>query len=188
MLAYVFIRSIVFSQCYMFYVAYITTTIVLSFQKNFNQNVLLEVASSGMWNLVVIYIHTYVRIFRRTQQSLSCDLKMGATIELWTLVLKIVNDDQKDANILAYLFIPNQLYIFRAMSSPVIRSTWLYLQHLILSTGIAAGWCHGWDGTQFHLTHDTSRQQYRWTISDAVNTVKCSWWRAKTSPEICRAD
>ena len=46
-----------------------------------------------------------------------------------------------------YLFIPSQLYMFRAMSSPIIRSIWLYLQLLILSTGIAAGWCHGWDGT-----------------------------------------
>ena len=54
-----------------------------------------------------------------------------------------VNDDQKDATILANLFIHNQLYIFRAISSPIIRSTWLYLQHLILSTGIAAGWCYG---------------------------------------------
>ena len=35
----------------------------------------------------------------------------------------IVNDDQHNATILAYLFIPNQLYMFRAMSSPVIRST-----------------------------------------------------------------
>ena len=46
----------------------------------------------------------------------------------------IVNDDQKDATILAYLLIPNQLYMFRAMPSPISRSTWLYLQHLILST------------------------------------------------------
>jgi len=34
--------------------------------------------------------------------------------------LIIVNDDQQDATILAYLFIPNQLYMFRAMSSPII--------------------------------------------------------------------
>ena len=59
----------------------------------------------------------------------------------------IVNDDQQDATILAYLFIPNQLYTFRAMTSPIISSTWLHLQLLILSTDIAAGWCHGWDGT-----------------------------------------
>ena len=46
----------------------------------------------------------------------------------------IVNDDQQDATILAYLSIPNQLYMFRAITSPIIRSTWLYLHHLILST------------------------------------------------------
>jgi len=34
----------------------------------------------------------------------------------------IVNDDQQDATILTYLFIPNQLYMFRAMSSPIVRS------------------------------------------------------------------
>ena len=91
------------------------------------------------------------------------------------------------------------------------NSTWLYLQLLILSTDIAAGWCRGWDGTgtaldciysfwycppilllagvvyemeleQFHLIHDTSRQQYPWKISEALNTVKWSWWWAKTSP------
>ena len=36
---------------------------------------------------------------------------------------EIVNDDQQDATIFAYLFIPNQLYMFRAMSLPIIRST-----------------------------------------------------------------
>jgi len=35
----------------------------------------------------------------------------------------IVNDDQQDATTLVYLFIPNQLYMFRAMSSSIIRST-----------------------------------------------------------------
>jgi hypothetical protein len=34
-----------------------------------------------------------------------------------------VNDDHQDATILAYLFIPKQLSMFRAMSSPIIRST-----------------------------------------------------------------
>ena len=54
-----------------------------------------------------------------------------------------VNDDLQDGTILAYLFILNQLYMFRAMPSPIIRGTWLYLQLLILFTDIAAGWCHG---------------------------------------------
>ena len=34
----------------------------------------------------------------------------------------IVIDDQQDATILVYLFIPNQLYKFRAMSSPIMRA------------------------------------------------------------------
>ena len=42
--------------------------------------------------------------------------------------------------------------------------------------------------TAFHLFHDTSRQQYWWTISDAVNTVKWSRWWAKTSTETRRVD
>ena len=49
--------------------------------------------------------------------------------------------------------------------------------------------CHGWDGTnEFHLIHDTNRQQYRCTTSEAVNTVKCSWCGTKTSPGTCTAD
>ena len=89
-------------------------------------------------------------------------------------------------NFLVYLFAPNQLYMFSATLSPIIRSPWLYLQLLIQSTYVAVGRYHGRD--EFHLVHDTIRQQYQWTISEAVNTVKCSWWWAKTSPEIFRAD
>jgi hypothetical protein len=40
----------------------------------------------------------------------------------------------------------------------------------------------------FQLIQDTSQQQLGWTLPDTVNTVKCSWWWAKTSPETCRAD
>ena len=39
----------------------------------------------------------------------------------------------------------------------------------------------------FQLIRDTSRQQLEWILPDTVNTVKCSWWWAKTSPETCRA-
>jgi len=37
----------------------------------------------------------------------------------------------------------------------------------------------------FQLIHDTSRQRLGWILPDAVNTVKCSWWWAKTSFETC---
>jgi hypothetical protein len=62
--------------------------------------------------------------------------------DLSTAVI-IVNEEQQDATILPYLFIPHQLYLFRSISSPIIRSTRLYLKHLILSNDIVAGWCHG---------------------------------------------
>ena len=40
------------------------------------------------------------------------------------IVSIIVNDDQQDATFwFIYLFVPNQLYIFRAMFSSIIRST-----------------------------------------------------------------
>ena len=44
--------------------------------------------------------------------------------------------------------IPSQLYVFRAMFSPIIRSTWLYLQYLLVFTQVAAGWCLGWVETE----------------------------------------
>ena len=77
----------------------------------------------------------------------------------------IVNGHHKDSTVWAYLFIHNQLDMFRGMFSPVIRSNWLYLQLLMLSTVMTD-----------------------YITSEAVNTVKCSWWWAKISPEICRAD
>jgi len=40
----------------------------------------------------------------------------------WEKSYVIVNYDQQDATILAYLFIPDQLYMFRAKFSPIIRS------------------------------------------------------------------
>ena len=39
-----------------------------------------------------------------------------------------------------------------------------------------------------HLVLNTGQQQHKWTIREAVNTVKCSWCWTKTSPETCRAD
>ena len=39
-----------------------------------------------------------------------------------------------------------------------------------------------------HFIRDIGLQQHKWTISEAVSTVKYSWWWAKTSPETCRAD
>ena len=61
-----------------------------------------------------------------------------------------------------------------------IYSFW-YCPPLLLLAGVV-------DVIELHLVHDTGRQQHRWTVSKAVNTVKGSWWWAKTSPETRRTD
>ena len=100
--------------------------------------------------LIYLFIHNHLYVFR----AMSSPIIMSTWLYLQRLILSTdiaagwCHGWDVNATILACLFIPNQLYMFRAMSSPIIRSTWLYLQRLILSTGIDAGWCHGWDGTQ----------------------------------------
>jgi len=42
-------------------------------------------------------------------------------------------------NCIDYFIIPSWLYMFRAMFSPIIRSTRLYLQYLVVFTQVAAG-------------------------------------------------
>ena len=103
------------------------------------------VLASIVWSLFTIdvsfnrFIPGKARIFSIIPQNLLPFLKICIWHEADSSVYKVqrvtfvypriiifVNDDQQDATILAYLFIPNQLYMFRAMSSPIIRSTWLY--------------------------------------------------------------
>ena len=62
-------------------------------------------------NFIYIYIYIYIYI----------------TFMYPRIVNKIVIDDQQDTTILFCLFIPNQLYMFRTMFSPIFRSTWLYV-------------------------------------------------------------
>jgi hypothetical protein len=44
---------------------------------------------------------------------------------------------------LGSFIIPSQLYMFRAMFSPIIKNACLYLQYLAVFTQVAAGWCLG---------------------------------------------
>jgi hypothetical protein len=93
-----------------------------------------------------------------------------------TYVLILVNDGQQDATILE-LFISSLLYMFRAIPSPIIRST---LVTVHTASGIVKQYCcwlvswMRWNCLQFHLIHDTSQQQYWLTIPEAVYTVMCS--------------
>jgi len=47
--------------------------------------------------------------------------------------------------------------MFRAMFSPIIGSTWPYLQYLVVFTQFAAGWCLEWVETQFQLIRKYSQ-------------------------------
>jgi hypothetical protein len=135
----------------------------------------------------------------REKKQMGCLTFMNPciVIQLWKQRLR--------CNYIGEFIILSQLYMFRAMFSPIIRSTWLYLQYVVVFTQVAAGWFLGWVETelcglwgvytlltihivQFQLIQDTSRQQLVWTLPDTVNTVKCSWWWAKTLPEACTAD
>ena len=82
--------------------------------------------------------------------------------------------------------------MFRAMFSPISKSTWLYLQYLVVFTQVAAGWFLEWVETElafeFQLIRDTSQQQLGWTLPDTENTVKRSRWWAKTSPKTYTTD
>ena len=63
------------------------------------------------------------------------------------------------------------------LMSSIIRSTWLYLQLLVLLTDVAAGWCHGWDGT--HKFHHKEHMPV-FTASGIVHQCCCrfvSWMR-----------
>jgi hypothetical protein len=76
------------------------------------------------------------------------------------------------------MWIMRRVYMFRAMFSPIIRNTWLYLQYLVVFTHVYTRLrIHI---VQFQLIQDTSRQQRGWTLPDTVNIVKFTWWWAKT--------
>ena len=136
-------------------------------------------------NLVIVFVgmtlYGIVGDCRVVEECTSWRRKQQISWKLWQLTALfmfvypciasiIVNDAQQDATILAYLFIPNHLCMFRAMYSPVIRSTWLYLQLLVFSIDIAACWCHGWDGT--------SVPSHPWRQPSAIsvdNTRSCKY-------------
>ena len=52
-------------------------------------------------------------------------------------IMKVTNKMQ----IYRLIYYSIQLYMFRAMFSPIIRSTWLYLQYLVVFTQVAARFC-----------------------------------------------
>ena len=56
------------------------------------------------------------------------------------------------------------------MFSPIIRSTWLYLQHLVEFTQVAAGWCFGWVHNKQDFFFFCSSSLHEWKIRSCHTT------------------
>jgi hypothetical protein len=67
--------------------------------------------------------------------------------------------NRQDATFSRYIYFYKLLYMFQAVSPPIIRSTNLYIQHQALPTNTAAI-VDGMEFSEFHLIHDSNRQQY----------------------------
>jgi hypothetical protein len=72
--------------------------------------------------------------------------------------------------------------MFRAMFSPIIRSTWLYLQYLVVFTQVAAGWCPEWVETAKQLV-----DVVRHTVPDNVHQLHVQEASTYEKPEAASA-
>ena len=72
-----------------------------------------------------------------------------------------------------------QPYMFRAKNSPILRSTFDYIQLLLQCSDTAADRCHGWDGTNLfnlslHVSSDkfAHSQEHFLTVYTAFGTMR----------------
>jgi hypothetical protein len=110
--------------------------------------------------------HTRVKQTRKIFHSgLWYDSKLSVEI-LWPyldahisnyLIIISLKDNQQDATFSRSIYFYKLLCMFQAVPPPIIRSTKLYIQRQVLST-------------PFHLTHDSSTQQYWFD-----NTWRCMY-------------
>jgi len=89
--------------------------------------------------------------------SCNCDRKL-----IIHLQMNISKVNQQDATFFRSIYFYKLLYMFQAVSSPIIRSTKLYIQRQVLSNPYCCLllWWMRWNSMEFHLIHDSSRQQY----------------------------
>jgi hypothetical protein len=84
-------------------------------------------------------------------------------------------NNQQDALYRSIYYSKSALHVSGNVFAPIVRSTWLYLQYLVVFHPSCS---------RLVSRRDTSRQQLGWTLPGTVNTVKCSWrWSQKHSPK-----
>jgi len=72
--------------------------------------------------------------------------------------------------------------MFRAMFSPIIGSTLLYLQYLVVFTEAAAGWCLGWVDTAY-FARGEGKEMKETEICWNTSSVKAFLTDRKFNPE-----
>ena len=95
--------------------------------------------------------------------------------------------NQQHATFSRSVYFHKLLYMFQAVSPPIIRSTKLYIQRQVLSDQyccLLLSWMR-WNGSSIS-SKIAAGSSIGLTIPDAVCTVLCSWWWAEKPPETCR--
>jgi len=96
-----------------------------------------------------------------------------------------LNYNQQDANIFDYLFLKGSTCFGRFLrpssGAHNCKLSFRYCQPILLQAGIVD------EVELFHLSHDTSLQQYWLTIPEDECTVMCFWWWAEEPSETCIA-
>jgi hypothetical protein len=97
--------------------------------------------------------------------------------------------NQQDATFYRSIYFYKFLYMFQAVSPPIIRSTKLFIQRHVLSNSyccLLLSWMR-WNCERSSISSMIAAgSSIGLTIRDAVWTVLCSWWWAEEPPEICR--
>jgi hypothetical protein len=110
-----------------------------------------------------------------------CDVK------LLNICLKY---NQQDATISPSIYFYKLLYMFQAVSPPIIRSTKRYIQLQVLSNQycfyVPCAIVGEMELSSISSTTATGKS-IDLTILDAICTVLCSWWWAEEPLETCRA-
>ena len=126
----------------------------------------------------------------------STDPHQAISTKLWTKcdavqIIFLGNDvsNQQDATTFSFINLLNQPYMFRAIDSPILRSTFdcihsfWYHALTMLSTGATAEMkpvpSQPWHRSAAGSVHCTK---------SCVYSQKCSWGWTNLSPEMCRAD
>jgi hypothetical protein len=149
-------------------------------------NYIVTIYISYLYLLVFLLSAGHVMVLRLFSQCFAVSLKCILLLVLFDLHHTFITF----GSIKYHVFLSN--FCMVVVSLTIVKPSGSYLNHRVL-------WFYNYNQQdpsifllfiskrQFHLTHDTSLQQYWLTIPEAEGTVMCSWWWAEDPPETRRA-